>query len=815
MLLYLKRAVFFLLLMIFTAQLLLAQQLPLNIEKLSDVQLLQLATQYQLVGLSESELEEKAREKGLSSDQITLLRKRMASMDADGAGSLMGNNIISRGNKSETYTKRNKIYPSRNQGRSDSTAGLSVFGSEIFGNTDLSFEPNLSIATPANYLIGVNDQIIIDIFGVSDNTRKLKVTPEGFIRFPNYGPIRVMGLSFEQARIKIKNELSKIYPALNNGSASIQISLGELRSIHITLLGEVVYPGRYTISSLSTLMNALYLSNGPNKIGSLRNIELIRNGKVLVNFDLYDFLLKADLSKNILLQDEDIIRIAPYNKRVVLMGAVKKPAIFDLTELEGIPALLKYAGGFADIAYKERFRLTRLGASRKEIYSLSYADLQNFSIRSGDTLAVDALANGYNNRVIINGAVYYGGVYGLNSLPTLKDLLMAAQPKEDAFRNRATIRRFGQDHIQSLLHFNMDEVLNGQQNIPLFKEDSVYIFSQDELKEKYAVTISGEVNKPGSYAYFNKMTVQDLILVAGGYTDGASLEKIEVSRRLRQGFSSVSDTNVYAIITEIDLTKSDISQAGLNFILGPFDEVMVRKSAVYKEQINVFVEGEIMFPGRYTLSANTDKLSDLVKRAGGVKKTAYTDGAALIRKTYISKNNENNIASLNTAINKVSFESDSSGLASDLNFSVEAKPVGLQLSKALEKPGSIQDIILEDGDILKLPKYISTVQTFGAVNVPKQLIYTEGLSLKNAIKASGGFGPNASRKEVYIINANGEVKTTSRFLFFRAYPKINRGAEIHIPSRKAGKKSTGELVAISGSLVSLAGLIIALINTTK
>lgn len=821
MTLRIKHLIYLLLISILCCYQLQAQQVPMNIDKLTDQQLLQLAAQYQLIGLSESELEEKAREKGLSADQIAILKKRMVALGPDALSGAGANTITSKGTKAETYVKRNQIAPSANVLLNDSTGKLlRIYGAEIFGNENLSFEPNLAIATPTNYIIGVNDQLIIDIFGLSDNTKKLRVTPEGYIRFPNYGPIRVVGLTFEQARVKIKNELSKIYPGLQKGTVSLQVSLGEVRSIHVTLLGEVKYPGRYTISSLATLFNALYISGGPNSIGSFRNIELIRNGTTIVIFDLYDFLVKADLTKNTLLQDEDIIRITPYAKRVVLTGAVKKPAIFDLTPKEGVNELLKYAGGFSDLAYKERFRIMRLGSRKKEVFTLSYKEFNEFALVSGDTVVVDTLAAGYSNRIQIDGAVFYKGIYSLQNLPTLKDILLAAELKENAYRKRAVLRRLGDDFSRSLINFNIDDILQGKQNFTLKREDSIHIFTEEELREKYAVTISGEINKPGTYDYFQKMTVQDLVLLAGGYTDGAAQQKIEISRRLRQPLvsSTIKDTSTYAIIKEIDLSNTEANQS-LDFLMEPFDEVMVRKSPRYKPQINVFIEGEVIFPGRYTLSANTDKLTDLIKRAGGLKQTAFTNGAALIRKTYLNKNTTNGtIASLNTAINKVSFESatgDSAKLKANESYNIEPKPVALKLSEALASPGGLQDIALEEGDILKIPKYLELVQTFGAVNVPKQMIYTEGLTIRRAIRSSGGFALNAARRNIYVINANGQVKSTRRFLFFRHYPSIDRGSEIHVPTRLASKKSTAELVAISGSIVSLAGLIIALINTTK
>jgi protein involved in polysaccharide export with SLBB domain len=796
-----------------------AQQLPINIESLTDQQLIQLIGQYQLAGLSEVELEAKAREKGLSTDQILILKKRIALLDLSSPGLSTSGNALSSSSKTETYTDRNKTYI-KSPRRRDSLGGLQLYGADIFDNENLTFEPNISIATPANYIIGVNDQLVIDIFGLSDNTKKLKVTPEGYIRFPLYGPIKVAGLTIEEAEEKIKKNLTKIYPGIATGKTSIQVSLGQIRSIHITMLGEVKTPGNYTLSSLSTLMNALYASGGPNEIGSFRNIELVRNGKQQVSFDLYDLLLRGDLSKNLLLQDQDVIRIPPYKKRVAMKGAVKKAAIFDVREGETAADILQYAGGFADMGYKQFIRVTRLGVNNKELLSVKADQLNHFQLVSGDTLTIDTLANIFVNRVSVTGAVYYPGSYGINELPTLKDLLLAAKPTEGAYRTRGVIKRRQKDFTPGIINFNIDNVLDNTNNPTLQREDSVYIFSINDIREKYTVSIHGEVNKEGTYNYLDNMSIQDLVLMANGYKDGAAIQKIEVARRLRQQVSG-KDTAVYAIIKDIDLSKEQLNPNDLDYKLSPFDEVIVRRSSVYKEQINVTIEGEVLYPGKYALSGNAERLSDLVRRAGGLKQNAFSEGAVLIRNTYSGKTDADK-ALFNSKVNLINTQSrrnvslgeDTSQLKNSINTLYdEQKPVGLQLTEALSKPGSKQDIILEEGDVLKVPKFIETVQTFGAVNVPKQLIYTEGLTLKDAIEASGGFAANASKRHTYVVYANGEVGSTKRFLFFKSYPALKRGAEVFVPAKREAKRlTTGEIIGLSTTLVSMAGLIIALLK---
>ncbi|MDB5211783.1 MAG: capsule biosynthesis protein [Sediminibacterium sp.] len=788
-------------------------QLPISIESLSDEQLMQLISKYKLNGLSETEMEMKAKEFGLGSDQILLLKKRMSLLEV---GSEPGAES-SYNSKTDSYVRRNKTYTRGPSLKTrDSLGILHVFGSEIFDNENLSFEPNLSIATPPDYIVGVNDQLVIDVFGISDNTKKLKVTPEGYIRFPLYGPIRVAGLTMEAAEKKIRSALVKIYPGLATGKVSLQVSLGQIRSIHVTLLGEVTRPGTYTLSSLSTLMNALYASGGPNDIGSFRNIQLIRDGKMYTQFDLYNLLLKEDLGDNILLHDDDVIRIVPYKKRVALKGAVKKPAIFDVKDGESAADLLQYAGGFADIAYKERVRINRFGPIHKEILTVPTSGLAGFALVSGDTLSVDSLSFLSANRVQVSGAVYHPGNYGLQQVKDLQELVKLAQPREDAYLDRAIVRRLGPDFTPSFVNFNVTDVQNGNYNLLLQREDSVHFFRAVDLREKYTVTINGEVNKPGTYTYFEKMSVQDLVLLASGYREGAALQKIEVSRRINNN-QAATDTLLFSVIKEISLDdKKD-----LQFTLQPFDIVSIRRTPAYKEQISVRVEGEVLYPGIYTLSANNVRLSDIVARAGGLKSSAFVEGAALVRNTYVGIT-ASDAALLNSKAKLINQQSGKTVLAEGndsalvSNLSTQQKPVGIRLKDALDRKASPADIFLEEGDILKIPRAIQTIQTFGMVNVPKQIIFHEGLTFRNAIRESGDFAVNASRRHAYAVYPNGEVQPTRNFLFFRTYPTLKAGAEIYVPSKPDRRKlTTGETIGLVSGLTSLLGLIVVLINTSK
>lgn len=810
---------------IFSLSVLHAQQLPINLENISDQQLLQLISQYQLSGLSESELEARAREKGLSTDQILMLKKRMAILDPGGMGVPTN---AAYNNKTDAYTERNRILtrgPSIK--KRDSTGNtLYMFGEEMFDNLDLSFEPNPHVTSPPNYVIGINDQLVVDVFGLSENTKKLKVSTEGTIRFPNLGPIRVAGLTLEQATEKITRSLTAIYPAIASGKTRVAVSLGQIRSIRVTVIGEVFRPGNYTMSSLSTLMHALYACGGPSGIGTMREVALIRAGKKVVDLDVYDFLMKGDLSKNQLLQDDDVIKVSPFQVRVGIRGAVKRPAMFDLRAGDHASVLLNYAGGFTDKAMKSFVRVKRWGSANREVLTVPFSQLDKFELLSGDTLYVDSLVKWFTNRVVISGAVNYPGEFGLNEVNQLSKLLQLAQPNEMALLDRAMIIRKQEDFTPSYIPFSIKEVQTGSFNINLQREDSVHIFKIDELREAYTLKINGEVNRPDTYNYAAGMRIQDLILLAGGLKDGASLQRIEVSRRLRKT-NSVTDTAVYAVIKSIDLQKGiGIQSNELDFILEPFDIVSIRKSPTYKEQITVSIEGEVMYPGTYTLSGNRERLTDIIKRAGGLKQAAYAPGAILVRKTYLGTS-QADAAIFNNKLSLVNSQgrggapvlstTDTAQLRATLdNISAQQKPVAIRLDQALQLPGSMEDLFLEEGDVLKVPKQVQTVQTFGAVNVPQQLAFREGMTVRNLIHESGGFALSAARKKLYVVNPNGTVAATRRFLFFKSYPSLQPGSEIYVPARRDTRRLTpAEIIGLGTGLISMGGLVIALLNTAR
>ena len=777
-----------------------------NIDQLSNEQLMQYLGAANASGLTESELEAKARQKGLSDDQIQKLKVRINTLNGS-SSSLKGSNTDIAESRTATPVKKpGEITPATNE--------IKVFGADLFSRENLTFEPNLQIPTPRNYMIGVGDQLNIDLFGYSDVNYKLKVSPEGTIRIPNSGPVKVMGLSFEDAQLKIKAALTKIYPQIAEDKTSIQLSVGQMRSIKVTLIGEIVKPGSYTLPSLATIANALYVSGGPNKIGSYRNIELVRNGKTIAHFDLYDFLLKGDLTKNKRLEDDDIIKVNPYETRVTISGAVKRKAIYEINKNETLGDLLRLAGGYADGAYQEFIRVIRFGKNDKEILTITAVNINSFILKSGDSCKIDSVANKFGNRVIIGGAVFHPGNYSLRDFSNLQSLLAVANLKNEAFLKRGVITRRSDNYILRSIDFNVEDVLKGNSSLTLQNEDSVRIFSIFDIKHKDSVSINGEVYKSGFFPYTDSMQLQDLVLLAGGFTEGASGKRIEIARRIRDTVSENESDN-YSIVSILDLNK-DLSEKGdkAKFVLKPFDIISVRKNPAYREQIKVRIEGEVLYPGDYTVEKKTESLSDLISKAGGLRTNAYAEGAMLIRNTF-SDSIEASLSNdrLESARNQ-SVKADSLSQILLNSITKTRKIVGIRLEQALEAPHGKEDISLLEGDLLKIPPFPTTVQSFGAVYVPKKIVYRNNLRFKDVVEESGGFLSTASRKKAYIMYPNGEIKTASHFLWFKSYPKVKPGSEIYVPLY-VKKTTVAEMTSVGVAAASIASLLISMIYLVK
>lgn len=762
--------------------------------------------QANLSGLSDADLEAQAKAKGMPADQIQKLKARVATLNLGSSSKATTNDI----------TESRAAVPVQRQVKTPSNPdSIKIFGSDIFSKDNLTFEPNLQIPTPRNYLIGTGDQLNIDLFGYSDVNYKLKVSPEGAIRIPNSGPLKVAGLSFDDARLKIQAQLTKIYPQIASGKTSVQVSVGQMRTIRVTLIGEIVKPGSYTLPSLATIANALYVSGGPNSIGSYRNIELVRNGKTISHFDLYDFLLKGDLSKNQRLEDDDIIKVNPYSTRVTISGAVKRKAIYEINPNEKLADLLQLAGGYTDDAYKAFTRVVRFGKNEKEILTVTAAQIGTFVLQSGDYCLVDGVANKFSNRIIITGAIFHPGNYSLKDFSNLQSLLNVANLKNEAYLKRGNITRRGNNYVLNRLDFNVADIVNGKNSLTLQNEDSVHIFSIFDIKTKDSVLINGEVHNPGFFTYTDSMQLQDLVLQAGGFKEGASGKKIEIARRVRDSATEAED-NRYAVVKVIELNKElEESIGSTKFLLQPFDIVSVRKNPSYTEQMTVTVQGHVLYPGDYSIQSKKERLSDIIQRTGGFMKEAYPKGAVLIRsKNEMAKTNVQELSKQNLLSSSDSTKNlNSDSLISKVNAYTSS--IGINLQEAINHPGSKYDIYVEDGDLLNIPKEVQTIKTWGGVYLPKQIVYEQDSRLKNYINQSGGFSPEAKRSKCFVVYANGSVAKTKQFLFFRHYPKVEQGSEIFIPTERVRKRSISEYASVAGILASLSTAVFTLIYVTK
>lgn len=794
-----------------------------KVDNLSDDQVRQLVAEMKRNNIAFSQIDMYAQQKGISTIETEKLKGRIRQLNldkeldskAEGAFSQKEQN---NGRELEEGDKDKQDMDSKmsKEERELNKKKKRIFGADLFSNKNLTFEPNLRMATPPNYRLAANDEVLIDVYGYSEVQHKLKVTPDGYIRIPNLGPVYVNGLTMEEARTRITKQLSSIYGGIKSGNTYVQVSLGSIRSIRVLLIGEIERPGTYTIPSLATVANALYVSGGPNENGSFRNIQVIRNGQSVITFDLYDFLANGDLTNNIVLQDQDIVKINPYTMRVELFGEIKRPAIFEAKENETLQNILNYAGGYTDISFRDNIKGYRVNNKEREVINISAVEVGRFKLKSGDQFFVDSILNRFSNRVTISGAVFHPGTYALEDNMTVGKLIGKADGvKEVAALSRGIIRRLQADFTPAIISFNVQDAINGKQNLPLQKEDSVVIFSKMELREEYQVKITGEVNQVGYFSYADSMQLEDLILLAGGLKDAASLNQVEVSRRIRTGAYDPNDT-MKAIIQRFNITADLKSnpEAGA-FVLQPFDEITIRKSPTYSEQANVQVDGEVVYPGLYAINTKRERISQLIQRTGGLRPEAYPEGAVLLRKTFVNSGDSALLTNkLEVFYNKLKDSTD----IQRVKGAVERKEqlLGINLDLIMAKPGSKYDLLLEEGDVIKIPKKLQTVQMFGEVYFPKKVRFDKSYSFRDYVSGAGGFTTQALRRRSYIVYANGEVKNTHRVLFFNSYPKVKPGAEIYVPTKKTKPGLNGqEAIGLASGLASVALIIVTLLDKIK
>lgn len=688
-----------------------------------------------------------------------------------------------------------------------------VFGRDIFNNKDLTFEPNMNIATPQNYILGPGDAVYIDIYGASQKTIESTVSPDGEVTIEGFGPVQVSGLTVAQANARLRSTLGARY-----SSSKIKLTVGQTRSIMINVMGEVKTPGTYTLPAFATVFHALYMAGGTNDIGTMRNIKVYRNNRLVSVVDIYDYILNGKLTGNVRLADNDVISVGPYDCLVNITGKVKRPMYYEMKRNESVGTLLKYAGGFTGDAYKKSVRIVRKTGREYSVYNVDEFDMSAFHLADEDSVSVDSILPRFSNMVEIKGAVFRPGMYqvggDINSVKTLIE--HADGLREEAFTARAVMHRMKKDRTLEVVPVDVEGILDGTvPDIPIQNNDVLFIPTKQEMMEEQTITIHGEVQYPGIYRYADNETLEDFVLQAGGLKQTASTVKVDVSRRIVNPKALTTDSVIARTYT-FALKDGFVIDGTPGFKLMPFDEVYVRKSPGYYKQQNVVVEGEVMFSGTYTLSKKNQRLSDLIKSAGGVNDRGYVAGARLERKV-----NESERARMEAVLKKAKEEAEQMEIEAakenkkiDLKDSEKIKKfeipefysVGIELDKALANPGCDADIVLREGDKIIVPQYNGTVKINGAVMYPNTVGFQKGKKAKYYINQAGGFSEKAKKSQTYIVYMNGTIAKVSQ----NAKPKP--GCEIVVPEKEINKMTIAEKMTIGTSVASIATMIATLAN---
>ena len=680
------------------------------------------------------------------------------------------------------------------------STGKVIFGHDIFNRGALSFEPSMNLATPQNYVLGPGDHVIVDIYGASQKTLQLTVSPEGDITVPGYGPISVMGMSVAAAQSKIRSTLGSRY-----SSSNIKISVGQTRTILINVMGEVKTPGTYHLSAFSTVFHALYMAGGIKDLGTLRNIKVFRGGRLVTVVDIYEYILNGRLAGNIPLQEGDVIQVGTYDCLVGITGKVKRPMFYEMRKNESVATLVKYAGGFTGDAYKNSVRLTRQVGERYAVFNVGEFDMNSFQVDDGDAVVVDGMLNRYENMVEIKGAVFRAGQYQLgNEVSSVRTLIKAAEGvTEDAFTNRAVLHRLKADRSLEVIPVDVKGILAGTSpDIPLQNEDVLFIGTTTDLRLERTFTIHGEVISPGTYQYADNTSIEDLIIQAGGLTDAASTARVDVSRRMMDP-KATSVTKQLTKTFTFKLKDGFVVDGTPGFILEPYDEVYVRRSPGYYSQRNITVSGEVVFDGNQALTSKTMRLTEAIKAAGGVTQEAYVKGARLERRL-----NDDERARRSFLLKQLSAQTESSDSVALNQLDLgDTYTVGIYLDKALENPGSEYDIVLREGDRIIVPEYNGTVKVSGNVMYPNTVVYSPGKNYKYYINQAGGFGNRAKKSKTWVIYQNGTMAKVGHGA------KIEPGCEIVVPTKqKSDPLKTQQWISIAQSVFSMAAMVTILIK---
>ena len=686
-----------------------------------------------------------------------------------------------------------------------------VFGRNIFNTRNLTFEPSVNLATPANYRLGPGDEVIIDIWGASQNTIRQQISPEGTINIQKIGPVNLSGMTVSAANDYLKGALNKIYNGLNNTTdptSDIRLTLGNIRTIQINVMGEVVQPGTYALSSFSTVFHALYRAGGVSDIGSLRNVQLVRNGKNIATIDVYEFIMKGNTQDDIRLQEGDVVIVPAYDVLVKISGKVKRPMRFEMKKDENLATLIKYAGGFEADAYTRSLRVVRQNGEEYEVNTVKDMDYSIYTMRNGDVVTAEAILNRFTNKLEIRGAVYRPGIYQLSGkLNTIRELVHEAQGLTgDAFLNRAVLYRQREDLTSEVVQIDIRSIMDGTSpNLALMKNDILYIPSIHDLEDRGNVTVHGEVAHPDSYPYADNMTLEDLIIQAGGLKEAASTVRIDVSRRIKNP-RSIADNDTIGQMYTFSLKDGFVIDGQPGFILQPYDEVYVRRSPGYQAQQNVVIDGEILFGGNYAMTNREERLSDLVNKAGGPTSLAYLRGAKLTR--VASAGEKKRMGDVIRLMSRQLGEAmiDSLGIGVEDTFTV-----GIDLEKALTNPKGSADLVLREGDVVFIPKNTNTVTINGAVMVPNTVSYMKGKDVDYYLNQAGGCSDNARKSKKFIVYMNGQVTKVKG----SGKKQIEPGCEIIVPSKAKKKGNIANILGYATSFSSLGMMIASIANLIK
>lgn len=799
--------------------------------QVSDEQVMNMLREAQQQGKSQQEMLLMLKQKGVTQEQLLRLKSKYGNAARESANQpVMEDRMRKVPEVKETKTKPKTLAPEKDLPQLNWVDSLvmgteenemmpsvkpqrpAVFGREIFNNDLLTFEPNVNIATPETYVLGPGDEVIVDIWGDSEQTFRQRISPDGTITDSKIGPIYLNGVTMKEANARLKNAFSKIYSTMSgtNPTTFINVSLGEIRSIRVNVMGEVVMPGTYTLPSLASVFHALYSAGGVNEIGSLRAVKVGRGGRTLAEMDVYDYLLNGKTDMDIRLEDGDVVLVTPYRNLVALSGKVKRPLIYEMKDNEKVSDLLNFAGGFRGDAYKKAVRIIRKSGREYQVYNVMEEDFRTFPLTDGDSVSVDSVLDRFENRIEVRGAVYRPGLYALgDEVQTVGQVIGKAEGvRGDAFLTRAVIYREKPNLTLEVVAVDVAGILDGSvADIALSKNDVLYIPSIFDLKEEYTIQVDGAVGFPGTYEYADGMTVEDLIVLAGGLKETASVVKIDVARRIKNPKSTTTENRLAENFT-LTLKDGLVVDGEKDFTLKPFDQVFVRNSPGYQEQQQVKVSGEVLFEGAYVLAKKEQRLSDLVRDAGGLTPEAYAKGARLIRKM-----NEDEQARVRALLKLTEMGNGGRDTIDKKRLDIGSHYyVGIELSKALKNPGSEYDVVLREGDELIVPQYSGTVKISGAVMYPNTVAYKKNVPLKHYIGQGGGFAARAKRKRVFVVYMNGTVSKSK--LLSKA--KVAPGCEIIVPQKPPRKGfSLAEIMGIANSTTSMAALVTSIINSTK